>query len=68
MTDRAASRILVTGLSVAATLSLATAMASSQENESQPAAAPASVEVFALPGSVAVSATTQPALTTSHAS
>lgn len=64
----AASRVLVTGLSVAATLGLATAMSSPEVPETAPAAVSVPDSAIAVPNAVAFAATDQQAVTTSHAS
>lgn len=64
----AASRILVTGLSVAATLGLATAMATPEIPDGAPFAEQGPVAGIGVPSTVSVTATDQPAVTASHAS
>ena len=64
----AASRILVTGLSVATTLGLATAMATPDAPDIEPSTTPEDDSGIAVPAAVPISATEQPAVTTSHAS
>ena len=64
----AASRILVTGLSVAVTLGLATAMVTPDAVDVQPSATQVPDSGIVVPAAVTVTPTDQPAATTSHAS
>ncbi len=64
----AASRILVTGLSIAATLGLATAMATPDVPDIESSATQVANRAIDAPTAVTVAATDQPAMTTSHAS
>lgn len=64
----AASRILITGLSVAATVGLATAMATPQTPDARPASTQVPAAGIGVPDAITVTATDQPAVTTSHAS
>ena len=64
----AASRILVTGLSVAATLGLASTMAAPDAPDIEPSATQVADRGLEVPAAVTASATDQPVVTTSHAS
>ena len=64
----AASRILVNGFSVTATLGLAAAMATTDVPYVQPSSIQIADNTTGVPAAVTVSATNQPAVTTSDAS